>query len=153
MKQTFEFEALQAALAEVHDCPFELDQAKFDLKRGEWHGKFLLPVWDSPVAAHIRRWLFIVESRLPIVERNVFISGVTACRVRDEARMGCYTFTWAHRTQQGLQLEFNEGLEIELDVNAPINGGIDDEAVSDRIAVYRQYFIVQTGPHIEFSPR
>lgn len=144
--------AISERLDSLHDCPFDLDQARFDREAHAWLGLFLRPVWDAPEAQRRRRAVLIVESRLPVVEARLRLRRVTEVRIVDDQRIGRYSFNRIARIKGGAQLIFNEGLKIEMAFDDEPTGTYEEVQAADIRAVYRQLLLVQTGPALQFGP-
>ena len=141
-------EQLDEVMSELHDCPFDLDRAVFDASTGTWTGFFLRPLWDDPRAQHRGFSILYVRSQLPVAEVTLQLSGVRNCDVADNARIGRYTFNQIEPRANGVRLHFNEELDIDLELNA-VDANYDERPLPELCAVYRQYFLVQSGPSIE----
>jgi hypothetical protein len=142
------FKQLYKVMIELHDCPFELDRAAFDEVSHTWTGYFLRPLWDDPRAEHRGFSLLYLHSRLPVAEATVKVSGVVKCVVADNARIGRYSFNQIERTANGVRFHFNENLDIDLKIEV-IDATYEERPVPELCAIYRQYFLVQSGPSIE----
>ena len=142
------FEQLYKAMMGLHDCPFELDRAVFDEVSRTWTGYFLRPLWDDPRAEHRGFSLIYLHSRLPIAEATLTVSGVVKCVVADNARIGRYSFNELEPTANGVRFHFNENLDIDLEIEV-IDATYEERPVPELCAIYRQYFLVQSGPSIE----
>ena len=141
-------EELDEVMSNLHDCPFDLDRAIFDEATHTWTGFFLRPLWDDPRAEHRGFSILYVRSRLPVAEATLTVSGVGNCVVTDNARIGSYSFNEIQPTANGVRLNFNENLDIEFELNA-IEASYEERPVPELCAIYRQYFLVQSGPSIE----
>ncbi len=141
-------EQLHAVMTELHDCPFALDRAAFDEVRHTWTGFFLRPLWDDPRAEHRGFSILYVHSRLPVAEATLKVSGVVKCVVADLARIGRYSFNQIEPTANGVRLHFNENLDIDLELPV-IDATYEERPVPGLCAIYRQYFLLQSGPSIE----
>jgi hypothetical protein len=138
-------------LESLHDCPFDLAQARFDDDTHAWSGRFLRPVWDGAEAQHRRRAWVTWESRLPVMEVRVSIHQAARVRVLEDQGIRLYTFTGARRIGSGgLRLDFNERLKIEIASEHELTATAEEVAVTGIRAVYRQWLFVQTGPALEF---
>jgi len=148
MVQISSFEQLDEVMSNLHDCPFDLDRAVFDADSETWRGIFLRPLWDDPRAKH--RGLFMVysQSRLPVVESTLTISGVKNHSVTDDQGIGRYCVNEVQQIPKGVRLSFNEALQIDLDLAGSISATYDEQPVTGICAIYRQYFLMQTGPEI-----
>jgi hypothetical protein len=142
------FEQLDEVMSELHDCPFNLDRATFDESAQTWTGFFLRPLWDDPRAEHHGFSLLYTRSRLPVAEATLKISGVKNCVVADNARISRYSFNEIQRVANGVRLHFNEDLDVDLELTT-IAATYDEQPLPELRAVYRQYFLVQSGPFIE----
>lgn len=141
-------EQLDEAMSNLHDCPFDLDRATFDEATRTWTSFFLRPLWDDPRAEHAGFSILYVRSRLPVAEATLKVSGVTHCVVADNARIGSYSFNEIQSIPNGVRLHFNEGLDIDLELGA-IDANYEERPLPGLCAIYRQYFLVQSGPSIE----
>jgi hypothetical protein len=141
-------EQLDEVMSNLHDCPFDLDRATFDEVTRTWTGFFLRPLWDDPRAEHGGFSILYVRSRLPVAEATLKVSGVTHCVVADNARIGRYSFNEIRSIPNGVRLHFNEDLDIDLELGA-IDTNYEERALPELCAIYRQYFLVQSGPSIE----
>ena len=149
MQRVSSFEELYEIMSNLHDCPFDLDEATFDEAAGRWSGTFFRPLWEHPGAE--RRWFFLVycRSRLPVAQASICVTGVTDVQVIDDQGIGRYTLNEIERTGEGVQLRFNEVLRIDLHLAAGIEGTYDEQPLPGVRAVYRTFLIVQSGPKIE----
>jgi hypothetical protein len=139
---------LDELMSNLHDCPFELDRATFDVDTHTWTGFFLRPLWDDPRAEHRGFSILYVRSRLPVAEATLRVLGVGNCVVADNARIGRYTFNEIEPVSNGVRLHFNENLDIDLELDA-IDATYEERPLPELCAIYRQYFLVQSGPSIE----
>jgi hypothetical protein len=144
--------AISERLDSLHDCPFDLDQAQFDMQTHEWLGRFLRPLWDGPDAQHRRRAFLVLESQLPVVEARLCLRAVTEVRIIDDQGIGRYTFNRVKRIKGGLQLVFNEELKIDVALSGEPAGTYEEVPVADIHAVYRQVLFIQSGPTLQFGP-
>ena len=142
-------EQLAEVMTNLHDCPFDLDRATFDEASHTWRGFFLRPLWDDPRAEHRGFWLFYVRSRLPVTEATLTISGINKYVVADNARIGQYSFNEVKPIQNGLRLHFNENLDIDLGIVGALQASYEERPLPELCAIYRQHFLVQSGPSIE----
>ena len=141
-------EQLDEVMSNLHDCPFDLDRASFDETTQTWTGFFLRPLWDDPRAEHRRIAIWSVRTQLPVVEVTLNISGVSKCVVADNAGIGLFSFNQIEPITNGVRLQFNENLDIDLELKT-IDGTYDERPVPELCAIYRQCFLVQSGPFIE----
>ena len=141
-------EQLDEVMSNLHDCPFDLDRAIFDEASRTWTGFFLRPLWDDPRAEHRGFSILYVRSRLPVAETTLTVSGVSNCVVADNARIGRYSFNEIQPLANGVRLHFNEDLDIDLEF-AALDADYEERPLADVYAIYQQYFLLQTGPHIE----
>ncbi|SRR6266567_8619833 len=139
---------LDEVMSELHDCPFDLDRATFDAATHIWTGVFLRPLWDDPRAKHRGFSILYVRSQLPVAEVTLNVSGVDKCVVADNARIGRYTFNEIEPVSNGLRFHFNENLDIDFELDA-IDATYEERPVPELCAIYRQYFLLQSGPSIE----
>ena len=135
-------------MSNLHDCPFDLDRATFHEATHTWTGFFLRPLWDDPRAEHRRISIFTVRSQLPVVEVTLSISGVSKCVVADGAGIGLFSFNQIEPIANGLRLQFNENLDIDLELET-VDAKYDERPVPELCAIYRESFLVQSGPFIE----
>ena len=142
-------EQLDQVMSNLHDCPFDLDRAVFDEITRTWTGRFLRPLWDDPRAEHRGFSLLYVRSRLPIAEATLTISGVNVCVVADNAQIGRYSFNQIEPIANGVRLHFNENLDIDLGLAGIIDAVYEEHPFPELCAIYRQYFLFQSGPSIE----
>ena len=142
-------EQLDEVMTNLHDCPFDLDRAVFDVTRHTWTGFFLRPLWDDPRAEHRGFSILYMRSRLPVVEATLRVSDVNNCVVADNARIGRYSFNEIEPIANGVRLHFNENLDIDLELAATIDADYEEQPLPELCAIYRQYFLVQSGPCIE----
>lgn len=145
-------EQLDEVMTELHDCPFELDRAVFDEVSHTWTGFFLRPLWDDPRAEHWGFSILYVHSRLPVAEATLKVSGVIKCVVADNARIGRYSFNQTERRANGVQFRFSENLNIDLEIPV-VDATYEERPIPELCAVYRQYFLLQSGPSIEMVAR
>jgi hypothetical protein len=142
-------EQLDEVMSNLHDCPFDLHRATFDEATHTWTGFFLRPLWDDPRAEHRGFSLLYVRSRLPVAEATLKISGVSNCLVADNARIGRYSFTEIQPITKGVRLHFNEDLDIDLELGGAVDANYEERPLPELCAIYRQYFLLQSGPSIE----
>ena len=142
-------EQLDQVMTNLHDCPFDLDRAVFDATTHTWTGFFLRPLWDDPRAEHRGFSILYVRSRLPVVEATLTVSGLNKCIVADNARIGRYTFNHIEPISNGVRLQFNENLDIDLELAGTIDAAYEEKPLPELCAIYRQYFLLQSGPSIE----
>jgi hypothetical protein len=148
MLQISSFEQLDEVMANLHDCPFDLDRAVFDATSETWRGIFLRPLWDDPRAKHRGIFLLYSHSRLPVVEATLTIAGVKKHSVVDDQGIVRYSVSEVEQIPNGVRLSFNEALHIDFDLAGSISATYDEQPVSGICAIYRQYFLMQTGPEI-----
>ena len=142
-------EQLDEVMSNLHDCPFDLDRAIFNEATSTWTGLFLRPLWDDPRAEHRGFSILYVRSRLPVAKATLTISGVKDWTVADNARIGRYTFNEIQPIANGVRLQFNENLEIDLELVGTIDAAYEEQPLPELCAIYRQYFLWQSGPSIE----
>jgi hypothetical protein len=142
-------EQLDEVMSNLHDCPFDLDRAIFDEATHTWTGFFLRPLWDDPRAEHRGFSILYVRSRLPVAEATLKVSGVSSCVVADNAGIGRYSFNETEPLTNGVRLHFNEDLDIDLELGDTVDATYDERPLPKLCAIYRQYFLVQSGPSIE----
>ncbi|HEX6187714.1 MAG TPA: hypothetical protein VFZ40_06520 [Pyrinomonadaceae bacterium] len=135
-------------MSELHDCPFDLDRATFDEATHTWTGFFLRPLWDDPRVEQRRISIFSVRTQLPVVEATLNVGGVNKCVVADNARIGRYSFEEIQIIPNGVRLHFTEALDIDLELGA-IDANYEEQPLPELCAIYRQCFLVQSGPFIE----
>jgi hypothetical protein len=143
---------LERQMAWLHDCPFDLAQARFDRATREWQGQFLRPMWGSPKAKQRWRLLVVRESRLPVAEARLRLRRVTDVHVRNDQGIGTYGFNRVEPLPAGVRLLFNERMSVEVLCDGTVEGSYEETVVPDLRAVYRQFLILQTGPAIEATP-
>jgi hypothetical protein len=148
MLQISSFEQLDEVISNLHDCPFDLDRAVFDVTSETWRGIFLRPLWDDPRAKHRGLFLLYSHSRLPVVEATLTIAGVKNHSVIDDQGIVRYSVNEVERMPNGVRLSFNEALHLDFDLAGSISATYDEQPVSGICAIYRQYFLMQTGPEI-----
>ena len=136
-------------MSNLHDCPFYVDRASYDETAGMWSGIFIRPLWDDPRAQHHGVPLLYLRSRLPVAEAALTIAGVRSLEVVADQGIGKYTFNELERTAGGLRLRFNEALCLNLELSGTLGATYDERPLPDYGAIYRQLFLVQTGPIIE----
>ena len=152
MAHLITFEQLKEILAELHDCPIDLDEAQFDRAQREWRGFFLRPVCESPSAVH-RYWGFIAgESRCPVAEGKLVIRGVAEVRRFDDQGIGTYTLNRVQSVPGGLHISFNELLRLEIVLDGPIDATYEERLLPGHTAVYRMVLGAETGPKIVIDP-
>jgi hypothetical protein len=142
-------EQLDEVMVNLHDCPFDLDRATFDEATHTWTGFFLRPLWDDPRAEHRGFSILYVRSRLPVAEVTLKVSSVGNYVVADNARIGRYSFNEIQPITTGVRLHFNEDLDIDLGLGGTIDASYDEKPLAGVCAIYQQFFLLQTGPHIE----
>ncbi|SRR6266496_222182 len=142
-------EQLDEIMTNLHDCPFDLDRAIFDEPTHTWTGCFLRPLWDDPRAEHRGFSILYVRSQLPVAEATLKISGVKTCTVVDNARIGRYSFNEIEPITNGVRLHFNENLDIDVEFTDAIDANYEERPLPELCAIYRQYFLLQSGPSIE----
>ena len=142
-------EQLDEVMRNLHDCPFDLDRAVFDATKHTWTGFFIRPLWDDPGAEHRGFSILYTRSRLPVAEATLTVSGVKNCVVTDNARIGRYGFNEVEPIANGILLHFNEILDIDLELATMIDAEYGEQPLLELCAIYRQYFLVQSGPSIE----
>ena|ERR1700682_2014966 len=142
-------EQLDKVMSNLHDCPFDLDRATFDEVTNTWTGFFIRPLWDDPRAEHRGFSILYVRSRLPVAEVTLKVSGVGNYIVADNGRIGRYSFNEIQPIANGVRLHFNEDLDINLELDGAIDANYEERPLPELWAIYRQYFLVQTGPSIE----
>jgi hypothetical protein len=152
MKQISSYQELDAIMSNLHDCPFDLDRARHDEGTGVWSGTFIRPLWDDPRAQHRGVPLLYLRSRLPVAEAALTIAGVRSLEVIADQGIGQYSFNELECTAGGLRFHFNEALRIDLGLPGTLEATYDEQPLPGYCAIYRQLFLVQTGPIIE-QPR
>jgi len=148
MLQISSFEQLDEVMSNLHDCPFDLDRAVFDATTGTWRGTFLRPLWDDPRAKHRGLTFLYLHSQLPVVEATLTVENVKNHSVIDDQGIGRYSVSEVEQIPNGVRLSFNEALHIDFDLAGSISATYDEQPVSGICAIYRQYFLMQTGPQI-----
>ena len=141
------YEALTEAMADFHDERFDLDSMAFDPDQRCWSGRFYRRVYDD---ARTTREHSGVESReyFPVVECTLRLYNVTACRVRDRAQIGKYTFNECEPTDTGCTLSFCENLDIDIDVDGSITGDLNEHELDQRGYVLK-WGLAQSGIRLE----
>lgn len=147
-----QFGDISERLEELHDCPFDLDQAQFDAEAQEWEGRFLRPVWEGPDVRLRRRALLLAERRVPVVEARLRFHSVFLVQILDDQRIGRYTFNRVARSGNGLRLQFNEGMQIELAFRGEPTASYEEVPAVGIRAVYRDMPFLHSGPTLEFEP-
>ena len=142
-------EQLDEVMSNLHDCPFDLDRAVFDATRHTWTGFFIRPLWDDPRAEHRGFSILYIRSRLPVAQATLTVFSVKNCVVADNARIGRYSFNGIEPIANGMRLHFNEDLDIDLELATMIDADYDEQPLPEICAIYRQYFLMQSGPFIE----
>lgn len=136
-------------MSNLHDCPFDLDEATFDEQAGTWTGKFFRPVWeDSAAIEHTRSKLVFSRCRLPVVLASVCVSGVQDVRVIHDQGIGWYTLNKIKRISAGVRIEFCEALDIDLRLISGIDVSYDEDPLPGMRAVYRYFLSIESGPEI-----
>jgi len=148
MREISSFEQLDEVMSNLHDCPFDLTRAHFDDLAQTWTGVFLRPVWEDPGAEHTG-WRLYGSTRLPVVEATLYLTGVTTQTVNDEEGIDIYGLVEVKRLPSGVRFSFAEHLAIDLELAASVAGTYDEKPLRDVVAVYRQRFLLQSGPHLE----
>ena len=148
MLQVSSFEQLYEVMSNLHDCPFDFDRAVFDASTGTWRGAFLRPLWDDPRAEHQGLTLVYLRSRLPVVEAFLTINGVKNYSIVDDQGIGRYSVSEVEQIPHGVRLSFNEALHLEFEFAGSMSATYDEQPVPGICAIYRQYFLIQTGPEI-----
>ncbi len=149
MKQMSSYRDLDDIMSNLHDCPFYLERASYDEAAGMWRGIFIRPLWDDPRVRHRGVPLLYLRSRLPVAEASLTIAGVRSLEVIADQGIGQYTFDELERTAGGLRLRFNEALCLNLELSGTLEAVYDERPLPGYCAIYRQLFLVQTGPIIE----
>jgi hypothetical protein len=142
-------EQLDEVMSNLHDCPFDLDRAVFNEATRTWAGFFLRPLWDDPRAEHRGFSILYVRSRLPVVEATLTVSDLNNCIVADNAQIGRYSFNRIESIAKRVRLHFNENLDINLELAGTIDAASEEQPLPELCAIYRQYFLLQSGPSIE----
>jgi len=148
MLQISSFEQLDEVMPNLHDCPFDIDRAVFDAPTGTWRGTFLRPLWDDPRAKHRGLTFLYLHSQLPVVEATLTVLNVKEHSVIGGQGIGRYSLSEVEEIPNGVRFSFNEALHIDLDLTGSISATYDERPVSGICAIYRQYFLMQTGPKI-----
>jgi hypothetical protein len=150
MRHISSFEELDGVMSELHDCPFDLDDANFDEKVATWTGRFYRPVSEDPSAIERTKSRRVFSRyKMPVVLASVCISGVQQVRLLDDPRIGWYTLNRIKRTSNGIRVEFCEALKIDLDLTGPIDVTYVEDPLPGKCAVYRTFLSIWTGPRIE----
>ena len=148
MLQISSFAQLDEVISNLHDCPFDLDRAVFDATTGTWCGTFLRPLWDDPRARHRGLTFLYLHSELPVVEAILTIVNVKNYSVNDDQGIGRYSVSEVEQIQNGVRLSLNEAMYIDFDLAGSIAATYDEQPVSGIRAIYRQFFLIQSGPEI-----
>jgi hypothetical protein len=148
MLQISSFEGFDEVISNLHDCPFDLDRVVFDAATETWRGTFLRPLWDDPRAQHRGLIFLYLQSQLPVAEATLTIVNVKNYSVVDAQGIGRYSVTGIGKIPNGVRLSFNEALHIDFDLGESISATYEERVVADIRAIYRQYFLMQTGPKI-----
>jgi hypothetical protein len=143
------FEELNEVMSNLHDCPFDLDPAKFNGITKTWTGVFLRPAWEDPRAEHRGLSLLYVRSRLPVVEATLTLSGVMDQSIVDDQGIGQYSFNEIQRIGNDVRLRYNEAMYVDLYLAGSLIATYNEEPLPGICAIYRQYFLLQTGPKFE----
>jgi hypothetical protein len=147
--QISSFEQLDEVMSNLHDCPFDLARSISDAASETWCGRFLRPLWDDPRAKHRGLFLLYSHARLPVVEATLTIAGVKNRSIVDDQGIGRYSLDEVLQIQNGVRLSFNEALRIDPYLAGWISATYDEQPLSGVYAIYRQYFLMQSGPEIE----
>ncbi len=146
------YEALTEAMADFHDERFDLDSMAFDPDQRCWSGRFYRRVYDD---ARTTREHSGVESPecfreyFPVVECTLKLYNVTACSVRDRARIVKYTFNECEPTDAGFTLSFNQNLDIDIDVDGSITGALNEHELDQRGYVLKAGWGAESGIRLE----
>ena len=149
MEHISSLEQLDEIMSNLHDCPFDLERATFDVDAKTWTGIFLRPLWEDPRAEHWGFPLLFVRSRLPVTEASLTVAGVSAVQIIDDQGIGTYDFNELERAPDGVRLCFNQALRIDLNLAGSIDATYDEKLLPGVRATYRQFLLVQSGPKIE----
>ncbi len=84
-----------------------------------------------------------------MVEATLTIAGVKKHAVVDDQGIGRYTLNEVERISDGVRLSFNEALHIDLQLAGGVLAIYDEQPLPELCAIYRQYFLIQSGPKIE----
>lgn len=139
-------------MADFHDERFDLDLMAFDPAQRCWSGKFYRRVYDDTRTTREppgveSQWDF--RECFPVVECTLKLYNVTACRVRDRARIVKYTFNRCERRDTGCTLSFCPDLDIDLDVDGGITGDLDEHELDQRGYVLKTGWGAGSGIHLE----
>jgi hypothetical protein len=149
MRDVSSFEELEQVMLNLHDCPFDLDRAMFDAVAQTWTGIFLRPDWEDPRAEHKGLPLIYTSTRLPVVEGTLTLHGVTDQFLNDEEGINTYGFDELERQANGVRLRYHEHLYIDLTLAGAIAGTYEERPLPGLVAIYREYFLLQSGPDIQ----
>lgn len=94
-------------------------------------------------------WRLYGSTRLPVVEATLSLTGVIAQTVTDEEGIDIYGLIEVKRLPSGVRLRFAEHLAIDLELTGSVAGTYDEKPLRNLVAVYRQRFLLQSGPHLE----
>lgn len=143
------FAELADTMTALHDCPFDLDRSMFRESSKSWTGVFLRPLWDDPRAEN-KGLPFVYERiRLPVAEATVKVTDVCDVAVVEDQGIGRYTFNEVQLEANGVCLCFNEQMRIDLRVSGQLHATYEERDSPTLRAVYRESFLVQSGPSIE----
>lgn len=149
MHEIGSFEELVDTMVALHDCPFDLERSSFSEPSGSWTGVFLRPLWDDPRAKHRGVPFVYQQSKLPVAEAWLTITGVATVTIVEDQGIGRYSFNEVQRTADGISLCFNEQMRIDLHIRGSVSARYQERVLQGVQAVYRQFLLVQAGPTIE----
>ena len=150
------FEECYELMSNLHDCPFDLEEAIFDNSISQWTGKFLRPLWESPEVERdeqkliLSRFLTTERLRVPAAKAVVRVHGVAQVQIVSDQGIRLYTFNELKATNVGIRLDFCEAMRIELDLANRVDVTYDEAHFpSVRLAYTNFPFGSQTGPRVE----
>jgi len=142
------FEEFAEAMSNLHDCPFDLDKAAFDKQAGTWIGKFYRPLWEDQGDSKGIKFLFW-RWELPVVHAIVTVARVRDVQVMDDQDIERYTLNEIERTPDGIRIRSNEAMFIDIHLAEGIEATYDEQPLPGARAIYRGFFLVESGPKIE----
>jgi hypothetical protein len=143
------FDELDGLLSRLHDCPFDLDKARFDRAAGTWTGTFFGPLWEKPAIESRRSYLIVAREQLPVAQALLVVMGVHGVQIIDDQGIGRYSLNYVERTDEGVCLRFNEVMRVNLQLKGEIEATYEEQVLPGTSATYRSFLIVQCGPTIE----
>ena len=144
------FEELDEVMSGLHDCPFDLDDARFDEQAAKWTGRFFRPVSENPSVIERTKSRFVFSRyRMPVVLASMGVSGVQQVQLVHDQGIGWYTLNRIKRTADGISIDFCEALRIDLRLTAGIDVTYVEDPLPGKRAVFRTFLSIWTGPKIE----